>query len=158
MPAEGDSWESEWKQFFTAALMYPHKLSDIVGDNQRASTRRIKRPRRCFPNRSAISRKTPAAVSINTRQPERNKMRMPPGISLRYERKYSPFVVEVSSEFRVQVTSDGVYLFSKVFPSFRYGIKMCPCSSVYYRIRESLSPLHVRIPRFAAAANEIGKH
>lgn len=55
--AEGDSWESERKQFFTATPTYPRQLSDAVGDNERASTRRINDcPQRCFPNGSAINR------------------------------------------------------------------------------------------------------
>lgn len=36
---EGGPWESEWKQFFTAASTNPRQLSDAVGDNEQASER-----------------------------------------------------------------------------------------------------------------------
>lgn len=53
-------WESEWKQFFTAASTNPRQLRDAVEDNERARTRRIKwsssavlpKWKRCYPEPS----------------------------------------------------------------------------------------------------------
>lgn len=136
--AEGDSWESEWKQFFTAYSNVPSSIERCcVGDNERASRRRINDcPQRCFPNGSAINRKQPVSVKhdsrrgIKTRMPARRKI-----------------LIMIENALAL-VTSRSLFVLQNDL--IRYGVKTQPCSFVCYQPVHSwvtFSVPHKGIPR-----------